>query len=102
MNAAPERGDVAVSDARWVAVVRVGERLWAVGPLPEHNATLAIVGLVEGWLDAEGVGLAELVAPGEAHDRVSQMSRASRERGDSGAACCVRCAGTGSRRHDVS
>ncbi|MGH8929701.1 MAG: hypothetical protein ACRDZO_03440 [Egibacteraceae bacterium] len=53
-------------------------RCW---PLPAHNATLAMAGLVEGWPDAERIGVAEVVPPGEAHERLSQASRARRERG---------------------
>lgn len=85
MSARPQRDDVHASDARWVAVVRVGEALWAVGPLPAHNATLAMAGLIEGWPDAERIGVAELLPPGEAHDRLSHLSRASREGRSEGA-----------------
>jgi len=76
-----ERDDAPVVDARWVAVVRLGGALWAVGPLPEHNAMLALAGLVEGWPGAERVGVAELIGPGEAHDRLSQARREGRSAG---------------------
>ncbi|MGH8929343.1 MAG: hypothetical protein ACRDZO_01585 [Egibacteraceae bacterium] len=61
-----------------MAVIRVGEVLWAVGPLPAHNAALAMAALTEGWPDTERIGVAEIVAPGEAHD---WLSHARRERG---------------------
>jgi len=81
VSAAAEPVEGPVVDARWVAVVRLGGALWAVGPLPEHNALLALAGLVEGWPGAERVGVAELVGPGEAHDRLSQARREGRPAG---------------------
>ena len=81
MSAAAEPVDGPMSEGRWVAVIRVGGALWAVGPLPEHNAMLALAGLVEGWPGAERVGVAELVGPGEAHDRLSQARREGRSAG---------------------
>jgi len=84
VSAQPEAGSAGASEGRWVAVVRVDDALWAVGPLPAHSAALAMAALTEGWPDAERIGLAELLAPSEAHDRLSHRSRARQERGGGG------------------
>jgi len=81
VRGAVERVEGPVVEGRWVAVVRLDGALWAVGPLPEHNAMLALAGLVEGWPGAERVGVAELIGPGEAHDRLSQVRREGRSAG---------------------
>ena len=81
MSAQPQHDDGGALQALWVAVIRVDKVLWVVGPLPAQNAALAMARVIEGWPGAERVGLAELVAPGEAHAR---FSAARAERGAGG------------------
>lgn len=71
MSAQPERDEVQVSEGRWVAVVRVGGDLLAIGPLPRHSAGMGMLGMVEAYVGVERVGVAEVLTPAEAATRVA-------------------------------
>jgi len=71
VSAEPERDDAQALEGRWVAVVRVGRELLAVGPLSQQVAVMGVLGMVEAYVGVERVGVAELVGPGDAAARVA-------------------------------